>query len=371
MNPIYSIKHVFDHHYWVNDNLRVPVSRHYFHSTFGVRCRHESNTAEGLEYICTGVPGTGFFVHSSDSYGYHEFVRKHLRRTRSSLLNLLLGREPHYGKELQRATVALHGESDRIRRKLLDSYVNCLTIGREAELLQRLTRGVKDAMHNGYTKEGVSTIVHFKSQYASLQHDVHAAAIKPLSYLTEEQQQQWKQTVEAFHAFMGSRRIFSMDHNADTGSTEYVGVYANMGIFDFVYMQGGTPTIHDGKGVSYYFYPQGCIKARSTLDFELFTAANMRIEFSPVDVSTLSGGMTHLSVEALRRGTRKSMRSNKMGNLMAYSRKGMMGFLSIPEMGLSLLCSNVENTQRFVDALTGRNRTWSDVTLPDDEEQDD
>ncbi len=360
MNPLRRIKHIFAHHYWVNDNLRVPVSRHYFHSTFGVRRRHEFNTAEGLEYICTGTPGTGFFVHSSDSIGYRDFVRKHLKTSRSSLWNFIRGREPNYKKELERATPALQTETDVTRRKMLDSYVNCLTIGREAELLQRLERGVKDTMHSRFTKECISVLSQLKGQFSSLQHDLYAAALKPMTYLSEAQQQYWERTVSAFHAFMCSRRIFSIEHNIETGTTEYVEVYANMGIFDFIYMPGGTPTIYDGKGYTYYFYPQGCIKANSSLDFRLIPAAAMKIEYSPVDVNTLIG-TSHISVASLQHNTRKKAKSNKASTLLAYSRNGMMGYLSIPEMGLSLLCSNVENTQRFVDALTGRDSTWDDV----------
>ncbi len=315
-----------------------------------------------MEYICTGTPGTGFFVHSSDSYGYRDFVRKQRKSFSSSLWNFVRGREPNYNKELSRASQVLKGENDATRRKMLDSYVNCLTIGREAELLQRLECGVKEVVRGRYTKEIISTLSQLKSQYTSLQHDLYAAALKPLSYLDENQQQNWERIVSAFHSFMVSRRIFSIERDAATGTTEYVEVYANKGVFDFIYMQGGTPTICDGKGVSYYFYPQGCIKARSSLDFELIPAAAMKIEYSPVDVSTLTGA-SHLSVASLQYNTRKKAKNNKVSSLMAYSHKGMMGFLAIPEMGLSLLCSNVENTKHFVDALTGRKNTWADVAV--------
>ncbi len=363
MNLLNRIKYIFTPYYWLNDNLRVPLSRHYFHSTFGVRRRHEFNTVEGLEYVCTGTPGTGFFVHSSDSYGYRNFVNKYVKSTRSSLWNLIRGREPNYTKELERATEMLRLEPDDTRRRMLDCYVNSLAIGREAETLQRLEQGVKAVMHNHHSKESISIIMQLKSQYSSLQHDMYAAALKPMAYLNEEQQRYWERTVSAFHAFMSSRRLFSIERNTTSASSEYVEVYANMGIFNFIYMPGGTPTIYDGKGISYYFYPQGCIKARNSVDFELIPASEIKIEYSPVELSTLLGDESGFSLEDLKKGSRRKAKYKALTTLMAYSHRGVMGYFSISRMGLSLLCSNAENIQNFVNALTRREESWENVGI--------
>lgn len=353
---ISNIQYIFHHHYWVNEDLRVPASRHYFPSTFGVRQRHDARTAEYGEYICTGMPGTGFFVHATDSHSYHNFVRQMRDDSKPSFSNMLHGKEPNYSREIKTVTKALASESDAGRKHVLDNYANCLAIGQQAEMLQRLHAGVKNKVGQHLGKGAVSIITHLKSQIATLQHDMQSAEINPLEALNEEQRQQWQTLTDAFRNFMTSRRLFSIEKNAKSGETEYNQVFADMGIFNFIWMSTDTPLLRDAKGNTYYFYPKGIIKAKSNVDFEVCFDDKLTVEYHPVDVSSLLPN-TSININSLKHHKNAN---DLVSELYGVSKHGQMAYLTIPKMGLTLLCSKLEYAKRLADAMTAMLQSMHD-----------
>ena len=85
----------------VAEGLRVSVSKHFYHSTFGVRGRHDKDTYLG-GYVCEDVPGTGFFVRNSESHSYRRFVIAAKKRSKQNWWTLLSGKEPNFDKENKR-----------------------------------------------------------------------------------------------------------------------------------------------------------------------------------------------------------------------------------------------------------------------------
>jgi hypothetical protein len=348
-----SIKYIFHHHYWANEELRVPVSRHYYLSSFGVRQRHDSSVAEGGEYLCLGVPGTGFFVHSTDSHSYHQFVRQIRQKYGNSFGNMIFGREPNYSREMKKVDAALKLETNPRKQKILVNYRNCLTIGQEAELLQRLEKGVKAKAGHRLDKGAIGIITNLKGQIASLQHDMLAAETKPLENLTEEQQEKWQEVLKTFAEFIVSRRLFSIEKNEKTGKDEYHHVFGDFGIFDFMWMRGDTPLLRDSKGNYYFIFPIGLIKAKSSTDFEVIPVSELSIEYQPTDISTLStGNAAVFNIENLKHRKRNGTGpTDAMNCLYGISSKGQMAYISCPQVGLRILCSKMEYAQHFANAL--------------------
>lgn len=355
---IRNIKYIFHLHYWANEELRVPVSRHYFLSTFGVKQRHDAGAAESGEFVCTGVPGTGFFVHSSDSHSYHEFVRQARRDYSASFGNKLARREPSYERELKRVSAALNTEQDAHRKRILDAYRNSLTIGQQAQMLQRLERGVKDKVGHHLGKDALSVVTHIKGQVASLQHDMKAAQMKPLETLSAAQQAAWLKVQAAFKEFMQCRRIFWIEEDPTTHEQNYTQVFADNGIFDFIWMPGDTPVLRDGKGGTYYLYPAAIIKAKSSTDFEILDMSHASVQFQPVEVNELMPNSNTFDINNLKRRKHSgNTLHDALSNLYGVSRQGQMAYLVIPQLGLRLLCSNADYAKHMVDAIAGMLKT--------------
>lgn len=339
------------HHYWANEELKVPVSRHYYLSTFGVRQRHDANISEGGDFVCTGVPGTGFFVRNTDSHSYHKFVRAQKAGHGNGFWNMLTGKEPSYKRELKRVRQALKTETEAERIHFLERYQNCLELGKQAELLQRLEQGVKDKVGHHLHKNAISLLTNMKGQLATLQHDMQAAEIKPLETANDEQRTTWNSLQKAFASLMDSRRLFSVEKDPKTAQRSYVQVFADKGIYNFIWMQGDTPLLRDAKGNVFYFYPQGMIRTAANREFEIFRYDRLTVHYQPVDLNTLSeGNGANFNEKDLRRRHRTA-KGDAMSNLYGISRNGRMAQVSFPEAGLDILCSKPEKAEAFVKAL--------------------
>ncbi len=345
------LRFLFYKHLWASENLRVPVSRHYFHSTFGVRQRHDANLAESGEFLCADMPGTGFFIHSSDSNSYQTFTRNMRNKVKPTFWNYVQLREPNYARAIEAVSKAVKN-TDGKKARFLEHYLNALHVGQQAELLQRLEQGVKDKSGHHLNKDAVSLVTRYKGQIATLQHDMKAAQVKPMDFLTTEQQEKWMRVRDAFVSLMTCRRLFCVEHNPETGGQTYTQVFADLGIFDFVWMRGDTPIMRDSKGYCYYFYPTGVIKAKSSLDFEVFDLDKLSLNYAPLDLSTLTqeGAGAICEKNLKHRHRNKTNQYDVVSSLYGISHKGQMAQLSIPEMGLHILCSRPEHLKGFMDA---------------------
>ena len=250
----------------VADNLRVPVSQHFYYSDFGVRDSSEVHHY-GRRYICTGTPGTGFIERESESHSYHEFVRRHPSVQPPKYRNLLFDKEPSYDRELERANAFMRSTNDQRKRQLMECYTNALTVGRMEEQVQRMIRGVKDKMGHHHNKYMVSIISHYKHKIAQLERDMVSVEYHVKDHYSPEVYAAYSNMVEAFNKMIARcRRVWH--HNEDK-QDKFAQVFFDMGIFDFIRNENFLPLMRDSKGLCYYLLPDAVIVARSSVDFDL------------------------------------------------------------------------------------------------------
>ena len=254
----------------VTEDTRVRVSNHFFYTDFGVRDR-----LYGMRYVCAGSPGTGFFERETESQSYHEFVSTHLAARHATYLDLLLGREPNFDRELARATAALKSEDDADKLRILESYSNALAVGRQEERLQRYIRGVKDKMGHRSTKRYVSLISHFKRRIQQLDKDMRGVQLNVTEGLPTQVKQAYQHMVQAFVEMSERcRRVWSY---RDEERGIFRQVFFDLGIFDYIRSEYGLPLMRDAKGVAYYILPDKLLVARSNTDFDLIPLKGLTV----------------------------------------------------------------------------------------------
>lgn len=322
------------------EGLRLPVSRHFYYSLFGVRGRYESMSVSG-RYICPGTPGTGFFVHSSDSHSYRHFVQDNRKRMKQNIFTLLFGKEPNFEKEYKRIQASYGGEISEEKKRILSSYENVVALAKDEELLQRVVRAIKDRMHSRTDKVLVSVLAHYKSTIATLEHDVKAAQVNFARLMKEEEIEAWKRVVEAFEEIVESRRVWSV--YIEDGVQKYEQVWFDIGIFDYIQSPGDTPVIRDHKGIHYYLYPLGILEARSSVDFDIYGWGNLDVHFAAVDISSLAVRPQF--------GKRKKGKNEALTTLYGVTRAQVVGELSIPNLGLRFFVNHRSPVANFVKAL--------------------
>lgn len=249
----------------VTEGLYIKQSQHFFYTDFGIRDSGDQRYT-GHRYVNTGTPGTGFVERESESHSYHQFVRHNMAKQKKSYLRLLLGKEPNFTRELERARIALATADDPMKRRILDSYVNALTIGRTEERLERVVRGIKDKIGHKSNKFLVSVLSHYKSKISQLEHDMQAAELHVKDTCTPEQYEAYLTLVEAFSRVASCRRIWHLNENT---KEKYVQVYFDLGIFDFIRCESFLPVMRDSNGIHYYLLPTCMIVARSSVDFDV------------------------------------------------------------------------------------------------------
>lgn len=338
------IKDLFAKRMRVADNLTLPVSRHFFYSLFGVRGRYDNVMRTG-NYICSGTPGTGFFAHSSESHSYHKFVSESKAKLKQTPLTLILGKEPDFDKEKVRIEQAINSDPDPEKKRILSHYVNVVTLAKEEELLQRIVRAIKDRIGNKPNQYLVSILSHYKSSIATLEHDVRAAQINVQNNVLAEHMLQWEKVVNAFHLIISSRRVWSVF--SDGGEDAYQQVFFDLGIFDYIQSPYDTPVMRDHDNIHYYLYPQGIIKARSSVDFDCMSWDNIDVEFNVVDISTLA-------VRPQFNGGKKKKSSkytDALSTLYGTTRTQVVGEFSFPQLKLRFFTNHTGPAKDFVDEL--------------------
>ena len=254
------------------NNLRIKVSKHFYYSDFGVRDAGDMHRY-GRRYICTGSPGTGFMEHESESHSYHEFVRRCLANQQPSYWRYLMGYEPDYERELKVANALLHSTDDPRKRELMECYTNALTVGRIEEEIQRIILGVKKKMGHRHNKYHVSIISHYKPKAEQLDRDMTSVEYHVEDHYPPEVMEAYQTMVDAFNKMvLRCRRIW---HHNDKARDNFVQVFFDLGIFDFIRVDGLLPLMRDSFGVSYYILPDVVIVARNSVDFDLVPIKTM------------------------------------------------------------------------------------------------
>lgn len=249
----------------VTEGLYIRQSKHFFYTDFGVRDGGSGHYG-GRRYICTGVPGTGFIERESESHSYHQYVRKMLSQQKPTYWRLLFNLEPSYSREQERARAALSAATDPLKRRILDCYVNALSIGRTEERIERIIRGIKDKIGHKSNKFLVSVMSHYKNKISTLEHDMRAVQLDVKDLCTPEQYEAYLEMVDAFTKVAGCRRVWHLNEDK---REKYVQVYFDMGIFDFIRSECFIPVLRDSRGLHYYLLPTHLIVARDTVDFDV------------------------------------------------------------------------------------------------------
>ena len=257
----------------VTEGLFINLSNHFYYTDFGVRDGGEHHYS-GRRYINSGVPGTGFLERESDSHSYHNFVRSIVARQKPKYWRLLLNMEPSYQKELKRAKTALATASDPMKRRILDCYVNALTVGATEERLERIVRGIKDKIGHKSNKFLVSVMSHYKNKISQLGHDMRSVELHVKDTCSEEQYEAYLRMVEAYRKVADCRRVWHANENT---REVYQQVFFDMGIFDFIRSDDFLPMLRDSNGVSYYLLPTVMIVARDSVDFDIVPLKGLTI----------------------------------------------------------------------------------------------
>ena len=272
----------------VAPSLRVRVPQYMYFFDFGVReyhSRHHHHTlAEGQSawkqrgrFICTGVPGTGFFERITESDAYEQMVQKYTSMTTPSLLRHLMGREFSFDKEMKAVDAALNVETHALKKSILSAYGNCLALAKQAEELERIVLGLKKEMHHMQTKALSAAINHYRNQVAQLESEMKICQVSLKDLASPEQVEHYKAFCEKFAEVMESRRMWSM---TDKGNgLEMKRVFMDLGVFDFMCPEQGTPVMRDADGVCYYLFPNYMVRARSTVDFDVIDVNAVTIDY--------------------------------------------------------------------------------------------
>lgn len=338
------LRNIFGKRIMVADGLRLPVSRHFYYSSFAVRGRHDSPQLR--VYICEGTPGTGFFVRNTESRSYMRFVAERKKNLKQNPLTLLAGREPNFDKEMARVESALQSaEGDE--KRILSSYLDVLALAKEEELLQRIVRAVKDRMDTSTDKSLISVLTHYKSSIAGLEHDAQSAQIDYSTTMSEEQSAKWAKVVEAFHLLVNSRRVWSVDLVDDKPA--YFQVFFDMGVFDYIKSPGDTPVMRNNKGVHYYLYPDGVVEAYSSVDFVFHRWSDIKVEFNVVDISTLVVRPKFSSHS--NKKSKKRQHTDALSTLYDTTRAQVVGALHFPELDQLFYVNRTGPAEDFAKAI--------------------
>ncbi len=305
----------------VTEGLYIKLSNHFYYTDFGVRDSGEQRYT-GHRYINTGVPGTGFIERESESHSYHEFVRKYQKKQKQTYWTMLMGLEPSYNKELGRARVALSQADGHMKRQILDSYVNALSIGRNEERIERIVRGIKNKMGHRSNKFLVSVLSHYKGKISQLENDMNAVELHLENSCTPEQYEAYLDLVEKFSAVAACRRIW---HFNESTREKYMQVYFDLGIFDFIRSKTFIPIMRDSKGVSYYLLPTCILVSRSSVDFDVVPIKNLTIVCQELAIEE--------TVEVI---------SSRLGDAASMVR--------IPELDLTWYFNHVRPVMHFIGA---------------------
>lgn len=331
----------------VAEDLRVPVSRHFYYSIFGVRGRYD-HQAHNNNFVCDSTPGTGFFVRNSESHSYHRYVNSIRNSQKQNIFTLLFHKEPNFDRENARVDAAFANVKNDEERHILSSYQNVLGLAKEEELLQRIVRAIKDKMGRHSNKEMVSILSHYKSSIASLERDVRSSQLNFNILLTEEQKVEWAKVIEAFHLLVESRRVWSVYLEDSTPS--YQQVFFDMGIFDYIQVPGDIPIMRDYKGLHYYLLPSGMVVARSSVDFDFHPWKDNDVQFSVVDISTLAVRPQFNSHKSHKKKHNK-VKTDALSTLYGTTRAQVVGELYFPLLDLRYFVNHTGPAEDFAKAI--------------------
>ncbi len=350
--------------------LTVWVSNHYCPTLFGIRGHYESSYKSG-QYVECGAPGTGFFVRNSSSHSYKNFCKEERAKLVPQYKNMIKGKEFSFEKEIERVTKAKEENTDPIRDMILESYLNVLPLAKEAEEAERYVNGIKDLSHRRHhlTSYQSHVMSGIKSRIARLGHDVRDIQLYIPKLCGEERYQQFADVAKQFTQVASSHRIWSVRENYEGLEAAFTQVYFDLGIFNFIQAPLMTPMMRDAEGRKIFFYPEFVIRAKDSVDFEVFEMksltflfrevpydmiSNMVIDsYYDVDDSSSSTRLHRRNYEQFGDGLLVNKDSKALNDMEEETkiRERVVGELYVPEMKMRYYVRDVKALRTFVHTL--------------------
>lgn len=350
--------------------LTVWVSNHYCPTLFGIRGHYESSYKSG-QYVECGAPGTGFFVRNSSSHSYKNFCKEERAKLVPQYKNMVQGKEFSFEKEIERVTKAKEGNTNPIRDMILESYLNVLPLAKEAEEAERYVNGIKELSHHRHhlTSYQSHVMSGIKSKIARLGHDVRDIQLYIPKICGEERYQQFAEVAKQFTQVASSHRIWSVRENYEGLEAAFTQVYFDLGIFNFIQAPLMTPMMRDAEGRKIFFYPEFVIRAKDSVDFEVFEMksltflfrevpydmiSNMVIDsYYDVDDSSSSTRLHRRNYEQFGDGLLVNKDSKALNDMEEETkiRERVVGELYVPEMKMRYYVRDVKALRTFVHTL--------------------
>ena len=350
--------------------LTVWVSNHYCPTLFGIRGHYESSYKSG-QYVECGAPVTGFFVRNSASHSYKNFCKEERAKLVPQYKNMVQGKEFSFEKEIERVTKAKEENTDPIRDMILESYLNVLPLAKEAEEAERYVNGIKELSHHRHhlTSYQSHVMSGIKSKIARLGHDVRDIQLYIPKLCGEELYQQFAEVAKQFTQVASSHRIWSVRENYEGLEAAFTQVYFDLGIFNFIQAPLMTPMMRDAEGRKIFFYPEFVIRAKDSVDFEVFEMksltflfrevpydmiSNMVIDsYYDVDDSSSSTRLHRRNYEQFGDGLLVNKDSKALNDMEEETkiRERVVGELYVPEMKMRYYVRDVKALRTFVHTL--------------------
>lgn len=350
--------------------LTVWVSNHYCPTLFGIRGHYESSYKSG-QYVECGAPGTGFFVRNSSSHSYKNFCKEERAKLVPQYKNMVQGKEFSFEKEIERVTKAKEANTDPIRDMILESYLNVLPLAKEAEEAERYVNGIKELSHHRHhlTSYQSHVMSGIKSRIARLGHDVRDIQLYIPKLCGEERYQQFAEVAKQFTQVASSHRIWSVRENYEGLEAAFTQVYFDLGIFNFIQAPLMTPMMRDAEGRKIFFFPEFVIRAKDSVDFEVFEMksltflfrevpydmiSNMVIDsYYDVDDSSSSTRLHRRNYEQFGDGLLVNKDSKALNDMEEETkiRERVVGELYVPEMKMRYYVRDVKALRTFVHTL--------------------
>lgn len=296
----------------VSDHVRIPVTQYFSYNTFGILGNYDAKY-HYVKYVCTGTVGTGFFVRDTESQSYNYFVKDQRKAIKPNYWKMLLGKEFSFKKEMARVNAALSETDDSLRRRIFDSYLNCLTLARNEEVLERIANSLRKRIKGRPNPKLSSPLKHYKNRIAALEHEIRLTQLNVKDLCNEEQLEAYGKMVMAFRETCTVRRIWDLSVPGVNGH-RHKQVFWDLGVFDFIQSPWYLPVMRDGNGLCYYWLPTFVIKARSSVDFDILPYDTITMMHHPVGDGTQSD-------------------------------------INLPEMGMAFRFSNIEKVEALFKAF--------------------
>lgn len=336
----------------VAEGLKLPVSKFIAYTNFGISERFPSGSM-ATDFISSPTPGTGFFVRDSESNSYNDFVEQERSKLSQSAFQLFFGYQYSFENEIDDARKLLKDKNSSEKKKqILDSYVNCLYIAKDEEIVERIVEAIRKKTKHQSNKYLVSVHGHYKSKIHRFEKDINSTRLDISQVTPAPIYEKWTKVMEAYNELIKVRRIWSVDEDSDNPFKQ---TFCDLGAFDFIYSPLKTPVLRCSDGAYVYLYPEYLIKSYSNLDFEVYPYEEINFTFGIIDVDTIDVTPNYFESKSRKLGRNKASQNTehlKQINLIAGSVGAHhIGVLNIPEIGVQFYFSSVKTTKLFADAL--------------------